>query len=354
MPFPAQSIASSVESPSAARHCRPRPRGPVGFVAILAVAQLVLQPFLAQAQPAAAQAYPTRPVTIIVPFAPGGGNDILARLLAQHMGAALGHQFVIENRAGAGGTVGARAVAKARPDGYTLMVGHSGIFGVAPSLYANAGYDPRKDYAPIGLIASFQQMLVVHPSVPAHSVADLIALARREPGHITYATAGVGSGSHMSTELFTAMADIALAHVPYRGTGVAVSDLLGGHVAMTITTIPAVIGQVRGGLLRALAVTGEARSPSLPELPTLAEAGVPGYAAVIHYGMVAPVGTDRAIVNRLNAELRAALASEEVRARIAEDGGDALAGTPEQQAADIDQEEAKWGALVRKLGLKAE
>jgi tripartite-type tricarboxylate transporter receptor subunit TctC len=309
---------------------------------------------LAQAQPAAAQAYPTRPVTIVVPFAPGGGNDILARLLAQRMGAALGQQFVIENRAGAGGTVGARAVAKARPDGYTLMVGHSGIFGVAPSLYANAGYEPRKDYAPIGLIASFQQMLVVHPSVPAHSVADLIALAKREPGRIAYASAGIGSGSHMSTELFAAMAHVALAHVPYRGTGVAVNDLLGGHVAMTITTIPAVIGQVRGGLLRALAVTGEGRSPSLPELPTLSEAGVPAYAAVIHYGMVAPVGTDRAIVNRLNAELRAALAGEEVRARIAEDGGEALAGTPEQQAADIDQEESKWGALVRKLGLKAE
>jgi tripartite-type tricarboxylate transporter receptor subunit TctC len=323
---------------------------PAQAIAILAVAPLVL----AQAQPAAAQAYPTRPVTIVVPFAPGGGNDILARLLAQRMGAALGQQFVIENRAGAGGTVGARAVAKARPDGYTLMVGHSGIFGVAPSLYANAGYDPRKDYAPIGLIASFQQMLVVHPSVPVHSVGDLIALAKQEPGRINYATAGVGSGSHMSSELFAAMVDIKLAHVPYRGTGVALNDLLGGHVAMTITTIPAVIGQVRANLLRALAVTGEARASILPEIPTLAESGVLGYAAVIHYGMVAPAGTNRAIVNRLNAELRAALASEEVRARIAEDGGNALAGTPEQQAADIDQEETKWGALVRKLGLRAE
>jgi tripartite-type tricarboxylate transporter receptor subunit TctC len=197
-------------------------------------------------------------------------------------------------------------------------------------------------------------MLVVHPSVPVHTVADLIALAKQEPGRMNYATAGVGSGSHMSCELFAAMADIKLAHVPYRGTGVALNDLLGGHVAMTITTIPAVIGQVRANLLRAIAVTGEARSPILPETPTLAESGVPGYAAVIHYGMVAPAGTDRAIVNRLNAELRAALASEEVRARIAEDGGTALAGTPEQQAADIDQEEAKWGALVRKLGLRAE
>ena len=347
MPLSAQPIVQRVEVGTAARRGQRRP--PVYF-AILAVAPLVL----AQAPPAAGQAYPTRPVTIVVPFAPGGGNDILARLLAQRMGAALGQQFVIENRAGAGGTVGARAVAKARPDGYTLMVGHSGVFGVAPSLYANAGYDPRKDYAPIGLIASFQQMLVVHPSVPVHTVADLIALAKHEPGRINYATAGVGSGSHMSCELFAALADIKLAHVPYRGTGVALNDLLGGHVAMTITTIPAVIGQVRANLLRAVAVTGEARLPILPETPTLAESGVPGYAAVIHYGMVAPAGTDRAIVNRLNAELRAALASEEVRARIAEDGGTALAGTPEQQAADIDQEETKWGALVRKLGLRAE
>src|SRR5580704_1442091 len=309
MPSPAQPIAQSVEVGTAARRGQ---RTPPVYFAILAVAPLVL----AQAPPAAGQAYPTRPVTIVVPFAPGGGNDILARLLAQRMGAALGQQFVIENRAGAGGTVGARAVAKARPDGYTLMV--------------------------------------VHPSVPVHTVADLIALAKHEPGRINYATAGVGSGSHMSCELFAALADIKLAHVPYRGTGVALNDLLGGHVAMTITTIPAVIGQVRANLLRAVAVTGEARSPILPETPTLAESGVPGYAAVIHYGMVAPAGTDRASVNRLNAELRAALASEEVRARIAEDGGTALAGTPEQQAADIDQEETKWGALVRKLGLRAE
>src|SRR6516165_100099 len=173
-----------------------------GLVASLAVA--------AATDPTAAQIYPTRPVTIVVPFAAGGGNDILARLLAQHMGAALGQQFVIENRAGAGGTIGARAVAKSRPDGYTLMVGHSGVFGIAPSLYANAGYDPRRDFAPIGLIASFQQVLVVHPSVPVHTIADLIALEKQEPGRINYATAGVGSGSHMSCELFAAMADIKL------------------------------------------------------------------------------------------------------------------------------------------------
>ena len=305
--------------------------------------------------PTQAQPYPTRPITIVVPFAAGGGNDILARLLGQHMGRALGQQFVIENRGGAAGTIGARAIAKATPDGYTLMVGHSGLFARAPGLYgSNAGYDPRKDFAPIGLIASYQQVLVVHPSLPVRSIADLIALAKKEPGKITYATAGVGSGSHISTELLTSMAGIKLTHVPYRGSGAVQGDLVGGHVAMAIQTVPPVIAQIRSGQVRAIAVTGAARSPIFPDVPTVAEAGVPGYEAVIHYGMVAPAGTPRPIVERLNAELRAALNTDDVRARIADEGGESLAGTPEQQAADIDQEETKWGALVRKLGLRAE
>jgi tripartite-type tricarboxylate transporter receptor subunit TctC len=309
---------------------------------------------LSAAEPAAAQVYPTRPVTIVVPFAAGGGNDILARLLAQHMGQALGQQFVIENRAGAAGTIGARAVAKAPPDGHTLMVGHSGVFAIAPALYADPGYEPRRDFAPIGLIASYQQILIAHPSLPARSIADLIALARRQPSKITYATAGIGSGSHVSTELFAMMADVKLTHVPYRGTGAMQGDLVGGHVDMAISTFPSVFGQIRSGLLRTIAVTGEARSPIFPDVPTIAEAGVPGYAAVIHYGMVAPAGISRAIADRLNAELRAALGSEDVRARIAEEGGDALPGTPDQQAKDLAEEETKWGAVVRRLGIKSE
>jgi tripartite-type tricarboxylate transporter receptor subunit TctC len=304
--------------------------------------------------PASAQTYPTHPVTVIVPFAAGGGNDILARLLTQHMGRALGQQFVIENRPGAGGTLGARAVAKAAPDGYTLMVGHSGVFGVAPALYADPGYAPQRDFSPIGLIASYQQVLVVHPSVPVRSIADLIALARKDPGKITYSTAGVGSGSHLSTELFETMANIKLTHVPYRGTGAMQGDLAGGHVDMSITTFPSVFGQLRSGGLRPIAVTGATRSPIFPDLPTIAETGVPGYEAVIHYGLVAPAGMSRALAERLNGELRKALESEDVRARIVEEGGDALPGTLEQQAADIAAEEAKWGALVRKLGIKSE
>jgi len=305
--------------------------------------------------PAAAQNYPTRPITVVVPFAAGGGNDILARLLGQHMGRALGQQFVIENRGGAAGTIGARAVAKAPPDGYTLMVGHSGLFAMAPGLYGNnAGYDPRKDFAPISGIASYQQVLVVNPSMPVRTLADLLMLAKKEPGKITYATAGIGSGSHVSTELFTAMANVKLTHVPYRGSGPAVSDLVGGHVAMGITTIPPAISQIRSGLLRAIAVTGDTRLAILPDLPTISEAGVPDYVAVIHYSMVAPAGTPHAIVERLNTELRAALNQADVRARILDEGGDVLVGTPESLAADIDQEETKWGALVRKLGLRAE
>jgi tripartite-type tricarboxylate transporter receptor subunit TctC len=289
---------------------------------------------------------------IVVPFAAGGGNDILARLIAQHMSQTLGQPFVIENRPGAGGTIGARAVAKAAPDGYTLMVGHSGVFGIAPALYADAGYDPRRDFAPIGLIASYQQILVVHPSLPVHSVANLIALARKEPGKITYATAGVGSGSHVSTELFAMMADIKLTHVPYRGTGAMQGDLAGGHVDMSITTFPSVFGQLRSGALRPIAVTGQIRASILPDLPTVAESGLPGYVAVIHYGLVAPAGLDHAIANRLNVELRNALAAETIRQRIAEEGGEPLPGTPDQQAIDIAEDDAKWGAVVRQLSIK--
>jgi tripartite-type tricarboxylate transporter receptor subunit TctC len=318
------------------------------FLAGLAAAHL------SAARPATAQVYPARPVTIVVPFAAGGGNDILARLLAQHMSQALGQQFVIENRAGAGGTIGARAVAKAAPDGYSLMVGHSGVFAIAPALYADPGYDPRRDFAPIGLIGSYQQILVTHPSLPVRRISDLIALARKEPGKITYATAGVGSGSHVSTELFAMMAGVKLTHIPYRGTGALQGDLVGGHVDMAISTFPSVFGEIRSGLLRTIAVTGETRSPIFPDVPTIAESGVPGYAAVIHYGMVAPAGISPAIADRLNAELRAALGSEDVRARIAEEGGEALPGTPDQQAKDMAQEEAKWGALVGKLGIRSE
>jgi tripartite-type tricarboxylate transporter receptor subunit TctC len=229
------------------------------------------------------------------------------------------------------------------------------VFGVVPSLYgANAGFDPRKDFAPVGLMASFTQVLAVHPSIPARTVGELIALAKKDPGKITYASAGIGSGAHISTELFASMADVKLTHVPYRGSGAAQADLLGGHVMMAIQSLPPIIGPVRSGQLRALAVTGLTRSPILPDVPTISEAVLSDYDADIYYGMVAPAGVSRAIVERLNAELNAALMVDDVRARIAHEGGVAHPGTPEQQASHIDAEEKKWGALVRKLGLKPE
>jgi tripartite-type tricarboxylate transporter receptor subunit TctC len=310
--------------------------------------------FCALAAPAAAQNYPTRPIILIVPFAPGGGNDTLARLLAQHMSQSLGQQVVIDNRPGAGGTLGTRGAAKSAADGYTLLIGHSGVVGIGPSLYPNAGYDPRKDFAPIGLIASLQYAIVVHPSVPAKSVAEFIALAKQEPGRLNYASAGVGSVSHVSTELFATMAGIKLTHVPYRGTGPALNDLVGGHVAMHMAPIPTLIGLIRGEKLRAIGVTGPRRSPILPEMPTATEHGLPGFEAVLHYGLLAPAGTPRPIVEKLNGALRAALANEEIRARIVDDGGDPTPSTPEEHAADVDREETKWGGLVRRLGLKAE
>jgi tripartite-type tricarboxylate transporter receptor subunit TctC len=301
---------------------------------------------------AAAQNYPSRPVMIVVPFAAGGGNDIMARLLAQHMSRAFGQQFVIDNRAGAAGTLGARAVAKSAPDGHTLMVGHSGVFGVAPSLYVNAGYDPRKDFAPIGLIASFQQILVVHPSLPVRNVKDLLALARKDPGKITYATAGIGSGSHISTELFASMADVKLTHIPYRGSGPAQGDLIAGHVPMAITTVPPAIAQIRGGLLRAIAVTGDTRLPIMPDVPTVAESGVPGYVAVIHYGMVAPAGTPRPIVDRIQREVAAMYKDPAVFKKLEGSGITAVSSTPEEFEAFFRKEAVRWDRAFKESGIK--
>ncbi len=257
-------------------------------------------------------------------------------------------QIVIENRGGAGGSIATRQVAKAAPDGYTLVIGGTGTLAVNPTLYANAGYDPRKDFAPIGLIATSALVVLVHPAVPARSIQELIALARREAGKLNYASAGTGSGIHLGAELFATMADIKMTHIPYKGSGPALTDLLGGHVAIYFSSISPAIGIVRDGKVRALAVTGAARAKIFPELPTVAEAGVPGYEAVLHYGIAAPAGTPRPIVDKLNAAMRAALAADDVRQRILADGAEPLPSTPEEYAADIDREETKWSAIVRK------
>jgi tripartite-type tricarboxylate transporter receptor subunit TctC len=302
---------------------------------------------------ARAQDFPTRPITLIVPYAPGGGNDVLARGVAEPMSKVLGQQIVIENHGGAGGSLGTRQVAKAPPDGYTLGLGGTGTLAIDPTLYPNVGYDPRKDFAPVGLIATSPLIILVNPSLPAHNVKELIALAKAQPGKLNYASAGRGSGIHLGTVLFAETAGIDLTHIPYKGSGPALTDLLGGHVAIYFSSLPPAIGLVKEGKLRALGVTGLKRSATFPDVPTVAEQGMPGFEAVLHYGIVAPAGTPRPIVDKLNSALRAALNSDEVHRRIATEGAEPLPTSPDEYAADIDREEIKWSALVKKAGAKA-
>jgi tripartite-type tricarboxylate transporter receptor subunit TctC len=302
---------------------------------------------------AVAQAYPTRPVTLVIPFPPGGGNDALGRMVAEKMSKSLGQQIVVDNRGGAGGTIATRAVARSAPDGYTILLAYTGTLAINPSLYVNPGYDPRKDFAPIGLIAGLSSVLVVHPSLTVRSVAELIAFARARPGRIDYAFVP-GTVGHITTELFANTAGIDFTRIPYKGNGPAMTDLLGGHVSMMFLSILPVLEHVRAGTLHALAVTSAARSELLPDVPTIAQAGLAGFSAVIHYGLLAPPGTPRDIIGRLNAALVEALAADGIRARLAAEGADPLPGTPEDYAADIDGEETKWGALVRRLNLKIE
>ncbi len=314
---------------------------------LVAIAALVLAAPLAQAQD-----YPARAITLVVPYAAGGGNDAMARIVADHMGKTLGQQIVIENRGGAGGTIATRAVAKAAPDGYTLVLGGTGTLAVNPTLYANVGYDPRKNFAPVGLIATSALVILVHPGVAATSVPELIALAKREPGKLNYASAGPGSGIHLASELFASMAGVKLAHVPYKGSAPALNDLLGGHVQIYFSSLPPAVGMRAEGKVRALAVTGPRRSHVFPDLPTVAEAALPGYEAVLHYGIVAPAGTPRPIVDKLNGALRAALASEETKTILVSTGADAMPSTPEEYAADIDREETRWSRIVKEVGVK--
>jgi tripartite-type tricarboxylate transporter receptor subunit TctC len=302
---------------------------------------------------AAAQEYPNRAITLVVPFAAGGGNDVLARLVADKIAKALGREIVVDNRMGAGGTIATRAVAKARPDGYTLMLGYTGTLSINPTLYNNAGYDPRKDFAPIGLIASQSSILCVHPSVPAKSVADLVALAKTQPGKITYGTTP-GTVGHITTELFARTAGIDLTFIPYKGTALALNDIVAGHIqvafAPPLTTMP----HVRAGSLRALAVATPERFRLLPDVPTIAESGLPGFSAAVRYGLLAPAGTPRPIIDRLNRELQAALAAQDIRERLQREGAEPVMSTPDDYVAEIDREETKWGTLVRSLNLKME
>jgi tripartite-type tricarboxylate transporter receptor subunit TctC len=317
------------------------------FITLLGGAATFLS--TAHAQPS----YPDRPITLIVPYAPGGGNDVVARAVADAMGKSLGQPVVIENRGGAGGSVGTRQVAKAAPDGYTLGLGGTGTLAIDPTLYPNVGYDPRKDFTPIGLIATSPLIILVHHSVPARNVRELITLARAQPSKLNYASAGSGSGIHLGTVLFTETAGIDLTHIPYKGSGPALTDLLGGHVQIYFSSLPPAIGLVKEGKLRALGITSLQRSPSFPDVPTVAEQGLPAFEAVLHYGIVAPAGTPPAIVDKLNRALRAALADPTVHSHLATEGAEPLPTSPNEYAADIDREETKWSTLVKKSGATA-
>ncbi|MCA1453037.1 tripartite tricarboxylate transporter substrate binding protein [Bradyrhizobium sp. BRP22] len=304
--------------------------------------------------PAQAQDYPNRPITLVIPFAPGGSTSIVGRGIAEKMSELLGEKIVIDNRPGAGGTVGTKAVAKSDPDGYTLLLGYTGTLAIGPSLFKKAGYDPRKDFAPIGMIGNAPNSLVVHPSFPARSVAELIAYAKQNPGKVSFGSAGAGTASHITGEYFARSAGIALVHVPYKGTGPALVDLIGGHIPMAFAPIPASHANVSAGTLRALAVTSSTRSGLLPDVPTIAEAGIPGFDASLYYGLAAPAGTPRPIIDKLNKVLRDALASDEVKRQLGSDGTEITPGSPEDYADFIDKDEKKWAQLVKASGVEPE
>jgi tripartite-type tricarboxylate transporter receptor subunit TctC len=303
---------------------------------------------------AVAQDYPTRTVTLVVPYPPGGGVDAMARVVAEKLSHALGQQVIVDNRTGGSGLVGTRAVIKSAPDGYTLMLGHTGSISINPSLYANSGFDPRKDFAPIGLVASMPVVLVANPAFPAKTIADVITLAKKEGSKFNIGTSAVGTGGYLSAELFKATAGLDTTIVPYKGTAPVMNDLIGGHVPLAFGVLPPALGNLQAGTLRAMAVLGPQRSSLLPDVPTAAESGLPGFEAMLHYGLLAPAGTPKPIVARLNAELRKVVESDDVKQRIHADGGDVLVSTPEEYSADIDQEEKKWSALIRKLGLRVD
>jgi tripartite-type tricarboxylate transporter receptor subunit TctC len=301
-----------------------------------------------------AQSWPNRTITFVVPFPPGGSTSIVARVIADKMSHLLGQSIVVDNRGGAGGTVGTKAVARSEPDGYTILVGYTGTLAIGPSLYKNVGYDPRRDFAPIGMIGHAPTSLVVHPSFPPHTVAELIAYAKANPGKVNFGSAGVGTVSHITGEYFARAAGIKLVHIPYKGTGPALSDLLGGHIPMAFAPIPTTHANVSAGYLRALAVTSTTRNALLPEVPTMIEAGLPSFDASLYYGLVAPAGTPPPVIERLNAELRAALASDEVKKQLALDGTEITPSTPEEYADFIDRDEKKWAELVKASGVEPE
>ena len=307
---------------------------------------------LACAAPAQAQQYPTRPVRFVVPFAPGGSTDTLARTLGQKLSEALGEQVVVDNRSGGSGNIGMEIVARAAPDGHTIVLGYIANLAIGPSLYAKLPFDPVKDFAPVTQLASSPNVLAAHPAVPARNLKELIALARARP--VNFASAGVASVGHLTGEFLNSLAGIKMVHVPYKGSGQAVTDLLGGHVQLMFSGFSSALPHIKAGKLRALAVTGAKRSPALPDVPTIAESGFPKFEATAWYGVLAPAQTPRPIVIRLHDEIIKALQLPDVKERLASVGFEIVGSTPEAFGAYIQSEIRKWEKVVKASGAKPE
>jgi len=300
---------------------------------------------LVATHPARADDYPNHPITLIVPYPPGGGVDTIARVMAAKLSPALGQQIIIENRPGAGSVIGTRAAAKAAPDGYTLVMLTTGF-----TLPANTGYDTQ-DFAPIGTISSTPIVIMSHPSLPANSLGDVIAMAKKDPGKISAGSPPPPTLNYFAIELMKVMAGIDITTVTYKGTGPLTNDLVGGHVTLAFNTIAPALGNIQAGKIRAIAVASPKRSAALPDVPTAGEAGLPGFEAVLYYAIAAPAGTPRPIIDRINKEMRAIIASDEISKRIISDGGDPAPSTPDEYAAMIRRDETKWADLIKRLGL---
>ncbi|MBI3936705.1 MAG: tripartite tricarboxylate transporter substrate binding protein [Betaproteobacteria bacterium] len=299
----------------------------------------------------AAQAYPSRPIRFIVGFPPGGGSDILTRLFAQKLSESLVQQVVVDNRPGAGGTIGAEIAAKSTPDGYTIFMA-SAPHSIAPSLYKKLAYDLRKDFFPISLVARQQLCLVVHPSLPPRSVKEFVAFLKSRPGQVAYASAGNGGSNHLAAELFKTMAGVEMIHVPYKGTGPSIADVLSGQVPVTFGNLLPIMPHIKSGKLRPLAVTALQRSPALPDVPTLAESGYPKYEAVNWFGILAPAGTPQEIIRRLNLEIVKTVNLQDVKDRYASLGAEPLSSTPQKATSFIENEIEKWAKVVKVSGAR--
>ena len=300
---------------------------------------------------ACAQPWPSKPLRIIVPFAPGGSTDIFARLLGERMSHLLGQSVVIDNRAGAAGNIGADAVAKAAPDGYTLLMATTGVMSINQALYKNMSYDPARDLDPVVFVASITNVLIVASDSTLKSAADVLAVAKQSPGKLSFASSGAGSSTHMSAELFKAMAGVDLLHVPYKGSGPAMLDLIAGRVSLMFENMPGAVPHIKAGKVRALAQTGDKRSPALAEIPTVAEVGVAGYESLSWSGIALPAGAPKEVTARLNREINAILAQPEMRQKLAEQGAEAVGGSPEAFARHVQRERDKWAGVVRAAGI---